>query len=224
MVEAYGKRVKIHLVHFGGGVSGHIKLVPKFLAVGEGRLQGLHRHLVGRRLRRPLAAGGDREAGRRRRPGASSARTSRGRTSWASTGRSRARRSREELKRMVFVENFENLHTRGGGRASTSRRWRSSCSRSASARVAHGAGAARAGGAGPSDAGFLWIDGAPLTVPVHRRLRARARPTSWSWPRAGGRARCCATASRSGRCALHPRPQDLRPRDRPTGCPTGRSP
>ena len=31
MVERYGKRVKIYLVHFGGGVSGHIKLVPQFL-------------------------------------------------------------------------------------------------------------------------------------------------------------------------------------------------
>jgi predicted TIM-barrel fold metal-dependent hydrolase len=31
LVEAYGKRVKIYLVHFGGGVSGHIKLVPRFL-------------------------------------------------------------------------------------------------------------------------------------------------------------------------------------------------
>lgn len=31
MVEKYGKRVKIHLVHFGGGVSGHIRLVPRFL-------------------------------------------------------------------------------------------------------------------------------------------------------------------------------------------------
>ena len=31
MVERYGKRCKIYLVHFGGGVSGHIKLVPKFL-------------------------------------------------------------------------------------------------------------------------------------------------------------------------------------------------
>ena len=31
MVEKYGKRCKIYLVHFGGGVSGHIKLVPKFL-------------------------------------------------------------------------------------------------------------------------------------------------------------------------------------------------
>jgi predicted TIM-barrel fold metal-dependent hydrolase len=31
MVEKYGKRIKIYLVHFGGGVSGHIRLVPKFL-------------------------------------------------------------------------------------------------------------------------------------------------------------------------------------------------
>jgi predicted TIM-barrel fold metal-dependent hydrolase len=31
LVEEYGKRCKIYLVHFGGGVSGHIRLVPKFL-------------------------------------------------------------------------------------------------------------------------------------------------------------------------------------------------
>jgi predicted TIM-barrel fold metal-dependent hydrolase len=31
MVEKYGKRVKLYLVHFGGGVSGHIRLVPRFL-------------------------------------------------------------------------------------------------------------------------------------------------------------------------------------------------
>jgi len=31
LVEKYGKRIKIYLVHFGGGVSGHIKLVPRFL-------------------------------------------------------------------------------------------------------------------------------------------------------------------------------------------------
>jgi predicted TIM-barrel fold metal-dependent hydrolase len=31
MVEQYGKQAKIHLVHFGGGVSGHIRLVPRFL-------------------------------------------------------------------------------------------------------------------------------------------------------------------------------------------------
>lgn len=32
MIEEFGRRVKIHIVHFGGGVSGHIKLVPRFLA------------------------------------------------------------------------------------------------------------------------------------------------------------------------------------------------
>jgi uncharacterized protein len=31
LIERYGRRVKIYLVHFGGGVSGHIKLVPQFL-------------------------------------------------------------------------------------------------------------------------------------------------------------------------------------------------
>jgi predicted TIM-barrel fold metal-dependent hydrolase len=31
MVEKYGKQVKIYLVHFGGGVSGHIRLVHRFL-------------------------------------------------------------------------------------------------------------------------------------------------------------------------------------------------
>jgi predicted TIM-barrel fold metal-dependent hydrolase len=31
MIEEFGMRVKIHIVHFGGGVSGHIKLVPQFL-------------------------------------------------------------------------------------------------------------------------------------------------------------------------------------------------
>ena len=49
LVEKYGKRCKIYLVHFGGGVSGHIKLVPKFLQWVERGLQGLHRHLVGGR-------------------------------------------------------------------------------------------------------------------------------------------------------------------------------
>ncbi|MGQ0794513.1 MAG: amidohydrolase family protein [Deltaproteobacteria bacterium] len=31
LVKEYGKKVKIHLVHMGGFVSGHIKLVPKFI-------------------------------------------------------------------------------------------------------------------------------------------------------------------------------------------------
>lgn len=30
MVRKYGKRQKLHLVHMGGGVSGHIKFVPRF--------------------------------------------------------------------------------------------------------------------------------------------------------------------------------------------------
>lgn len=30
-VEKYGKRIRIHIIHLGGGVSGHIKMVPKFI-------------------------------------------------------------------------------------------------------------------------------------------------------------------------------------------------
>lgn len=30
-VKAYGKRVKVHVVHCGGGVSGHIKFIPEFI-------------------------------------------------------------------------------------------------------------------------------------------------------------------------------------------------
>jgi predicted TIM-barrel fold metal-dependent hydrolase len=30
MIRKYGQRVKIHVVHMGGGVSGHIKFVPRF--------------------------------------------------------------------------------------------------------------------------------------------------------------------------------------------------
>jgi len=30
-VREYGKRIKVHLVHMGGGVSGHIRIVPKFI-------------------------------------------------------------------------------------------------------------------------------------------------------------------------------------------------
>ncbi len=35
MVRKYGKRNKIHLVHMGGGVSGHIKFVPRFFELIE---------------------------------------------------------------------------------------------------------------------------------------------------------------------------------------------
>lgn len=36
------------------------------------------------------------------------------------------------------------------------------------------AGETRAGGAGPSDAGFIWVDGSPLTVPVHGEYAERS--------------------------------------------------
>ena len=39
LIEEWGKRIKIYLVHFGGGVSGHIKLVPRFLDWVEQGLQ-----------------------------------------------------------------------------------------------------------------------------------------------------------------------------------------
>lgn len=35
MISEYGKDVKIHVVHMGGGVSGHIKFVPRFLDLVE---------------------------------------------------------------------------------------------------------------------------------------------------------------------------------------------
>ena len=41
LIEEFGKRVKIHLVHFGGGVSGHIKL-PAVPDVGRAGVQDLH--------------------------------------------------------------------------------------------------------------------------------------------------------------------------------------
>ena len=30
-IKDYGKRIKVHIVHMGGGVSGHIRLVPRFI-------------------------------------------------------------------------------------------------------------------------------------------------------------------------------------------------
>lgn len=30
-VEKYAKRIRVHIIHMGGGVSGHIKMVPKFV-------------------------------------------------------------------------------------------------------------------------------------------------------------------------------------------------
>lgn len=47
LVQRYAMRVKTHLVHFGGGVSGHIRLVTEFLDCGHPDLQALgHRRPV----------------------------------------------------------------------------------------------------------------------------------------------------------------------------------
>ena len=69
LVERYGKRVKIYLVHFGGGVSGPHPAGAPVPRLGRGGLQGLHRHHLGRRLRGALAAHRDRAARGRPRPG-----------------------------------------------------------------------------------------------------------------------------------------------------------
>ena len=96
LVEKYGKRIKIYLVHFGGGVSGHIKLVPRFLDWVE---QGYRVYCdttwtIG--VRRPLAAHRDREARR--------------------GGGSRALRLRRAVER--FLERvLEDQGRSGGGRA-----------------------------------------------------------------------------------------------------------
>ena len=58
---------KIHLVHLGGGMSGHIKLIGGLLLrLDRGRQAGLHRYELGDRLRTPLARRRDRPARYRR--------------------------------------------------------------------------------------------------------------------------------------------------------------
>ena len=169
LVEKYGKRCKIYLVHFGGGVSGHIKLVPKFLQWVRDGLQGLHRHVVGGRVRRALAADRDREAGRRRRPRVL-----------------RLRRAVVGLRQRVLEAQRHPEHLAGaqGPRvlaATTKRRMAPMLDRlddrqllvelqSLGVRVIDetaGPLPGRLGGAGPSDALFLWVRGLPLTVPSH---------------------------------------------------------
>ena len=63
--------VPVHLVHFGGGMSGHIKLAgSRFFDWIDGRQARLHRPLLGHRLRPALAGPGDRAPRHRPRPGA----------------------------------------------------------------------------------------------------------------------------------------------------------
>ncbi len=65
---------------------------------------------------------------------------------------------------------------------------------------------ARAGGAGPSDAGFLWIDGAPLTVPVGGDYVARS-PYELVMAASGQGGTLLRDGVEVGPVRLHPRPR-----------------
>lgn len=72
--------------------------------------------------------------------------------------------------------------------------------------VPTGPGATRAGGAGPSDAGFVWIDGAPLTVPVHGDYVDRS-PYELRLAGNGRAGTLYREGDEVGRVTLHPRPK-----------------
>ena len=195
-------------------------------AVGAGRLQGLHGHLVGDRLRRALAADRDRAARASAATASSSAPTSRGRTSTASTGRSTASAASPRS-------------SRSGSSGATTR----SCSpavaehatvalddrrlvvelQSLGVRVEDETGGGvqgRRGGAGPSDAGFLWVRGLPLTVPMHAEYAQRSPYTL----RIGERgARLELAGEYVAPVVVPPRPQHLRHADGRRRARTGRS-
>jgi len=67
-------------------------------------------------------------------------------------------------------------------------------------------GETRSGGAGPSDAGFLWVDGAPLTVPVHGDYVARS-PYELVLGANGRAGTLLRDGAEVGLVTLHPRPK-----------------
>ena len=69
-----------------------------------------------------------------------------------------------------------------------------------------GVGETRAGGAGPSDAGFLWIDGTPLTVPVHAEFALRS-PYELVLKTRGRAGMLFRDGEEVGPVRLHPRPR-----------------
>ena len=75
-------------------------------------------------------------------------------------------------------------------------------------------GDTRAGGAGPSDAGFLWVDGAPLTVPVHGDYVAKS-PYELILGANGRSGKLYRSGEEVGRVTLHARPKmyDLKTAD-----------
>ena len=64
----------------------------------------------------------------------------------------------------------------------------------------------RSGGAGPSDAGFLWVDGTPLTVPVHGDYVARS-PYELEMHGSGRYGVLRRDGEEVGRVRIHPRPK-----------------
>src|SRR5207249_1930960 len=132
LVEMYGKRCKIYLVHFGGGVSGHIRLVPKFLQWAQ---EGYKVYTD---------------------------------TSWA----------------VGFGARWLLTEIEKTG----------------------------VGGAGPSDAGFIWVRGLPLTVPMHAAY-ARHSPYTLRVRERG--AKLFYRGEEVGPVAIPPRPRiyDLRTAD-----------
>lgn len=72
--------------------------------------------------------------------------------------------------------------------------------------VPTGPGDTRAGGAGPSDAGFLWVDGAPLTVPVHGDYVDKS-PYELILGANGRSGTLYRSGEDVGRVTLHPRPK-----------------
>lgn len=67
-------------------------------------------------------------------------------------------------------------------------------------------GATRAGGAGPSDAGFIWLDGVPLTVPVHGDYVASS-PYELTLHASGQVGTLRRDGVEVGRVRMHPRPR-----------------
>jgi radical SAM protein (TIGR04043 family) len=66
--------------------------------------------------------------------------------------------------------------------------------------------ATRAGGAGPADAGFIWIDGAPLTVPVHGEYVSES-PYELRMHGSGRVGTLYRDEVEVGRVTVHPRPK-----------------
>ena len=109
LVERYGRRVKLYLVHFGGGVSGHIRLVPRFLDwVEEGyKVYTDTTWCIGFGPRWLLSEIERRGVGHDRVLFASDEPWS---DFWGEYWKIAGARASEELKERVFHQNFEDLY------------------------------------------------------------------------------------------------------------------